>query len=125
MSDDIGDSLGVSPMDFGKRKPITINQREPDQDFEYTRENLMHVIERGRDALDELIGIAQQSQHPRAYEVISTLIKTLSDTNKDLLELRKKDKDLKDTKEVAQTINNNLYLTTSELQKLIDKSNAE
>jgi len=85
----------------------------------------MHVIERGRDALDELIGIAQQSQHPRAYEVISTLIKTLSDTNKDLLELRKKDKDLKDTKEVAQTINNNLYLTTSELQKLIDKSNAE
>ena len=57
-----------------------------EEDIKYARENLYHLAERGRDALEDLLELANQSQHPRAFEVVGQLVKTLSDTNKDLLE---------------------------------------
>jgi hypothetical protein len=73
------------------------------------------------EALEQLIDIADQSQHPRAYEVISTLINTIVSANKDLLDLSKKKKEIaaSDKKEGPQTINNNLILTTADLQKML------
>ena len=66
-----------------------------DTDYKYARENLYNIIERGSDALNELVEIAGQSQSPRAYEIVGQMIKTLTDANKDLLEVQKKVKDLK------------------------------
>lgn len=98
-----------------------VPQTTTEEDFDYARNNLKDVIDRGNDALEQLIDIADQSQHPRAYEVISTLMNTLVSANKDLLDLSKKKKDIMttDKKEGPQTINNNLILTTAELQKMI------
>lgn len=98
-----------------------VPQTTTEEDFDYARANLKDVIDRGNDALEQLIDIADQSQHPRAYEVISTLMNTIVNANKDLLDLSKKKKDIMtaDKKDGPQTINNNLILTTAELQKML------
>ena len=65
-----------------------------DEDYEYARENLKLFIEKGKEAMDNIIFLAKEGESPRAYEVVGQLIKTLADTNKDLLDLGKKVKDL-------------------------------
>jgi hypothetical protein len=88
-------------------------------DYRYARENLYGVIEKGTDALNTLVDLANQSQSPRAFEVVSTLIKTLSDTNKDLLEVQSKLKKLRKD-EAPKNVTNALFIgNTAELQKLI------
>lgn len=88
-------------------------------DYQYARENLYDVIEKGTDALNTLVDLANQSQSPRAFEVVSTLIKTLSDTNKDLLEVQSKLKKLRED-EAPKNVTNALFIgNTAELQKLI------
>lgn len=91
------------------------------EDYEYARQNIRSILERGTVALDKMLEVADLSQHPRSYEVVSTLIKTLSDTNKDLLELKEKQGRINRSKTTSesQTINNNLYISTNELLKLI------
>ena len=108
-------------------KPVDNKDETVDNDFKYARENLYNIIERGSDALNTLVDVAQQSQHPRAFEVVSQLVKTLSDTNKDLLEIQKKVKVLKkDSPDAPQNVTNALFVgNTSELQKLINKRNNE
>ena len=98
-----------------------IPQTTAEEDFDYARDNIKGAIDSGTEALEQLIGIADQSQHPRAYEVIATLMNTIVSANKDLLDLSKKKKDImvSDKKEGPQTINNNLILTTAELQKML------
>lgn len=127
---DIDKSLGLRTItdvevidivpDKNEIKPY-VPQTTTEEDFDYARANLKDVIERGNDALEQLIDIADQSQHPRAYEVISTLMNTLVSANKDLLDLSKKKKDITvaDKKDGPQTINNNLILTTADLQKML------
>lgn len=104
-------------------KPVDNSDETVDNDFKYARENLYNIIERGSDALNTLVDVANQSQHPRAFEVVSQLVKTLSDTNKDLLELQKKIKVInKDITEGPKTVNNSLYVgNTADLQKFINK----
>jgi hypothetical protein len=103
------------------------NDETVDNDFKYARENLYNIIERGSDALNTLVDVANQSQHPRAFEVVGQLVKTLSDTNKDLLELQKKVKVIKkDIPDQPQNVTNALFVgNTSELQKMINKRNNE
>ena len=95
----------------------------PDDDFEYVKQNIRAAIEKGNVALSELLEIARDSGHPRAFEVFTTLMSAIVTANKDLIE----------TKETAQlidqrsdagdkpTINNNLILTTSDLAKLLEQ----
>ena len=102
------------------------NDESIDADYEYARENLKLFIEQGKVAMENIIFLAKEGESPRAYEVVGQLIKTLSDTNKDLLDLGKKVKDLKskkdDTQQPAQHITNALFVgSTAELQKLIGK----
>ena len=102
------------------------NDESIDADYEYARENLKLFIEQGKVAMENIIFLAKEGESPRAYEVVGQLIKTLSDTNKDLLDLGKKVKDLKskkdDTAQPAQHITNALFVgSTAELQKLIGK----
>lgn len=96
-------------------------QHETQNDFEFARHNIRSILERGSIALDKMLEVADLSQHPRSYEVVSTLIKSLSDSNKDLLELAEKKNRIEKTKNQveSQTINNNLYISTSELLKMI------
>ena len=102
-------------------KPVDNIDETVDNDFKYARENLYNIIERGSDALNTLVDVANQSQHPRAFEVVGQLVKTLSDTNKDLLELQKKVKVIKkDIPDQPQNVTNALFVgSTAELQKLI------
>ncbi len=121
--DKIADTLNIAPIVQEKKEVTVVEPPKEDltqKDLEYSRENLYHLVERGRDALEGILDLAQQSQSPRAYEVAGQLIKTVTDTNRDLIDLQKKAKDLFDDKIDPKTINNNLFVgNTSELTKLM------
>jgi len=102
-------------------KPADGKEGQDERDLDYSRENLYHLIEKGRDALDGILDLASQSQSPRAYEVAGQIIKVVSDTNRDLVDLQKKAKDLfADDGFKSGNVTNNLFVgNTSELTKLI------
>lgn len=94
------------------------------KDFTTARANLLSLIDTGTDSFEKLVQIAAASQHPRAFEVVSTLMKTLVDANKDLLEIQSKIREIEgaDTPRngEAQVVNNNLFVgSTLELQKML------
>jgi len=121
--DKIANTLDMTPIVQEKKEVTVVKPPKEDlteKDLEYSRENLYHLVERGREALEGILDLAQQSQSPRAYEVAGQLIKTVTDTNRDLIDLQKKAKDLFDDKIDPKTINNNLFVgNTSELTKLM------
>lgn len=114
----ISDALDIAH--FDETAELIVNEKS--DDYEFARNNMRSILEKGSVALDKMLDVADLSQHPRAYEVVSTLIKSLSDTNKDLLELAEKKNRIEKAKSQTdnQTINNNLYISTSELLKLIN-----
>lgn len=124
---EIDKSLGLTPISnidiIDRNVPAVQSKHVPtpteEEDFDYARDNLKEVIDHGKEALAQLIDIADQSQHPRAYEVIATVINTIASANKDLLDLSKKRKELQKKEEGPTTVNNNLILTTADLQKLL------
>ena len=124
MEDVISKSLGLDPVEKPEVEVLAPQTDDVHNDFKYTRENLYSVIEQGNKALEDMIDVARASEHPRAYEVVGTLMKTLVDANKDLLDLSKKKKDLQknDEKDMPQTVNNNLILSTADLQKMIENA---
>jgi hypothetical protein len=97
------------------------------QDIEKARKNIEKIIELGGESLDEMISLAKQSESPRAFEVASTLMKTLLDANREFVEMSTRKKYAKDEilnpkeEEAAQTniTNNNLILSTADLLKMI------
>lgn len=97
-------------------------ERNADYDYEKTRSNLHNLLQQGQDALINALSMAKQSESARAFEVVGNLIKQLADINHQLLDLSEKRQKLK-TKEVApvqgDTINNTLYITTTELNKML------
>lgn len=119
--------LNIEPDDTRQFLPMV--QDKPidstvQNDFDYARENLMDVIGKGQEALFDLMDVARQSQHPRAYEVLSTMMTTLVGANKDLLDLQAKKKKLLEAEPEAnnQQVTNNLFVgSTAELQKMIDQ----
>lgn len=105
--------------------PATRNQ-EAENDYDYARKNMYDVIEKGTQALEELLGVATSSQHPRAYEVLATTMKTLVDANKELVQLSKKKVEEEKANDDPQTrsggnvTNNNLFVgTTHDLLKVL------
>lgn len=132
----VSNALDMTPL------PVAVKEEEevvvdnlPDEsvqdDFDYARENMRQLIYKGQNALDGILTIASGSEHPRAYEVAAALMKTMAETNKDLLELQKTKKVLQkeDPKapqlEGPQNVTNNLFVgSTADLQKMIrDKQN--
>lgn len=125
-SDIISDNLGIEFV--GSSKPIIkINTETPgislDADFNYVRDNIKGLINSGTDAIDEILKVAKAGDSPRAYEVVSQLLKTVADMNKDLIDLYQKTKAAKkEDIKVNHTTNNSIYVgSTSELQDLINK----
>ena len=133
MNDDIAKSLNLEPLDAEiieetiVKPPAPVSAHVEDRieledDFKYARGNFYNVIERGTEALEDMLEVARQSQHPRAYEVVSTIMKTLMDANKDLIEVSQK-KNVKEDKPESPdvgVVNNNLFVgSTAELQKML------
>ena len=106
--------------------PIEVNENANiDDDFATARNNLHQIIHKGNDALEEALLVAKSSEHPRAFEVVGGLIKTLVDANKDLLDIQKKLKDLKksDDDKAPQSVQaqNAIFVgNAAELQQLIN-----
>ena len=107
-----------------KVKP-TVNGHDDDIDFQYARENLYNLIERGNDGLEELLEIAKQSEHPRAFEVVGQLIDKLTTTNKELLNLHKTKKDISSEKGPTNVTNALFVGSTAELQKMLKDKDGE
>ena len=129
MNDIIGKHLGTKPMiidaEIVSETPRPVAKLdyspEPERDFKYARQNFIDIIEKGSQALEELMDVAVQSQHPRAYEVLATTMKTLIDANKDLVEMSRKNSPEKDQEPTGnKSVTNNLFVgSTSDLQKIL------
>jgi hypothetical protein len=127
MNDDpIARTLDLVPLDITDQVRAYNPNKKIDDDFDFARANIIAAIDKGQEALSGILDVATMSQHPRAYEVVATLVKSVSEANKDLLELQKRHKDLTVENSSPSTINNNLFVgSTTELQKLLKKHNGE
>lgn len=124
-NDQIAKTLDLVPLQQLQTAPQSVDTQVRD-DFEYARGNLIAAIEKGQEALTDIVSVAGMSQHPRAFEVVATLLKTVADANKDLLELQKRKRDLTGEAPAPTTVNNNLFVgSTTELQQLIKKQRNE
>ena len=135
LEDKVNQILGVESNNKQKEKdfkPLVPRKEEQDKpdidnDYKYSRENYYNLIERGQEAIEGILDIAKEGQHPRAYEVAGALIKNVADTVDKLQDLQKK---LKDLKEVPGKTNNNiknaLFVgSTADLQKMLSKKSED
>ena len=109
----------------GIQKPDRLSKDDITKDYEYTRGNLYSIIEKGQEAINGILEIAQESEMPRAYEVAGQLVKSVSDATDKLMDLQKKLKDVEEEKESKgpTTVNNALFVgSTAELQKILKKN---
>mgnify|MGYP003626442823 FL=1 len=138
MKDAIGDSLGLQPLDEVTESKAVVTREEPakmksneklDKDYDYARTNFYNVIESGTEALEQMLDVAKASEHPRAYEVVATIMKTLIDSNKELVAMssKKAEDDNDGPVEDKAVTNNNLFVgSTAELQQVLkDMRNAD
>ena len=109
-----------------KSQPIIPRPKEKDDidsDYKYSRENLYSLVERGQDAIDGILTLAKETEHPRTYEVAGQLIKNVGEVTEKLLQLQEKMKKLND--EVGKTpskVTNALFVgSTAELQKMLKR----
>jgi len=98
--------------------------KQPDNitnDYNYSRQTYYDLIEKGRESLDLMIEVARESEHPRAFEVLSGMIKNVSEVNDKLMDLNKKNKDISadDIKKIEATTNNLFVGSTAELQRML------
>ena len=107
-------------------KEVTVipESADPQDDFEHGRENLYKLIEKGNEAIDGILSLAKESEHPRTYEVAGQLIQTVSQVSQDLLGLQSRLKRLKEVPNNApKNVTNALYVgSTNELHKLLKKT---
>ena len=97
-------------------------EKNVDNDYKYSRDTYYELVEKGKESLELMIEVARESEHPRAFEVLSGMIKNISDVNDRLMDLNKKKKDLdksEEIKNIANTTNNLFVGSTAELQKLL------
>jgi len=126
--DDLNETFNVSDdivkAEVVKKELDTMKSNYDDvkKDYEYTRGNLYSIIEKGQEALNGVLELAQESEQPRAYEVAGQLIKSVSDATDKLMDLQKKLKDVEEEKQSKgpSTVNNALFVgSTAELAKML------
>ena len=95
--------------------------KDPDIDFETGRKNLYNLLDKGNEAIDGILSLAKEGEHPRAYEVAGQLIKTVSEVSQNLLDLQEKLKKIKDVPDKGpKNVTNALFVgSTTELQKML------
>ena len=96
-----------------------------DQDYEESRKTIKELVNKGNQAIDHLLAIASESEHPRAFEVVATLIKNTADANEKLMTMQKAVRDMKNIKQKSDvTVDKAIFIgSTSELSKLIKAQN--
>ncbi len=136
MSDNLENSLNIDKVETEvvRRKPpveivvsddVRENKKKLDQNKDYAevRDNLKNIIGTGLEAIDGILSVASEGESPRAYEVVSQLIKSVTDANKDLIGLHKQMQDLDEQgggKTNGPVTNNSIFVgSTKELQKLV------
>jgi len=137
--DEIDDALDITPTEVKsekivKKEPeiteiVTSTQEQLKKDYEYTRGNLYSLIEKGQEAVDGILELAQESDSPRAFEVAGQLIKHVGDVADKLVDLQKKVKDIekddgKSSKATNVTNNAVFFGSTADLQKFL-KNNGD
>ena len=104
---------------------LSSNDLDKGNDYKYSREIFYGLVERGQDAIEGILDIAKESEHPRVYEVAGQLIKTVGETTEKLIDLQAKMKELDKDNSMPDKVQNNLFVGSSaELQKLL-KQNAQ
>ena len=131
-TDIINETLGVveevtNPV--VKKEPVVVpvGNDDIDKDYAYQRQNFYSLVERGQDAIDGILDLARESEHPRTYEVAGQLIKTVAEVTEKLGDLQEKMKKLKDVPNNApKNVTNALFVgSTAELQRMLKgKKNA-
>ena len=101
------------------------DMNDAERDYEYQRQNFYNLVERGTDAVEGILELAKESEHPRAYEVAGNLIKQVADVTEKLGELQEKMKKLKEVPEHGpKNVTNGLFVgSTAELQKMLKDKN--
>ena len=115
------------PTKVERQKPDRLTKDDIEKDYEYTRGNLYSIIEKGQEAINGILELAQESEMPRAYEVAGQLIKSVSDATDKLMDLQKKLKDVEEEKvsKGPSNVTNALFVgSTADLAKLIKKEDA-
>ena len=117
--------LGITDVVETTTSQVTLPEvkvpKEVDNDYEYQRRNFYQLVERGQDAIDGILELAKESEHPRSYEVAGQLIKNVADVTEKLGELQLKMQKLKEVPSNApKNVTNALFVgSTSELQKML------
>ena len=123
---DVTDVVVEPTENVGIQKPDRLTKDDIEKDYEYTRGNLYSIIEKGQEAINGILELAQESEMPRAYEVAGQLIKSVADATDKLMDLQKKLKHVNEEQESKgpTTVNNALFVgSTAELQKLLKGQN--
>ena len=130
IEDKVNEILGIEQPKASKEEfkaPVPRKEEKEktdiDNDHKYSRENYYNLIEKGQEAIEGILNVAKEGEHPRAYEVAGNLIKSVADTVDKLQDLNKKLKDLKELPKTANAnIKNALFVgSTAELQKMLKK----
>ena len=133
MKNNLDDAFNITPTEVevdesdvvvgvDREKPDRLTKDDIEKDYEYTRGNLYSIIEKGQEAINGILELAQDSEMPRAYEVAGQLIKSVSDATDKLMDLQKKVKDVNEDapQKGPNTVNNALFVgSTEELAKLL------
>jgi hypothetical protein len=121
----LADIFDINPIGTQSLPAPIVVQSDIDSDFEFARNNIRELAEKGKAAVDNILQVASATDHPRAYEVAANLLKSMADINKDLIELQKKKRDLMPQKEQPQiTVDKAVFIgSTSDLIKQIKQIN--
>ena len=133
IDDKLNEVLGITEVDKTYENevlPKKVNtelmvpdDKDPEIDFETGRKNLYNLLDKGNEAIDGILNLAKEGEHPRAYEVAGQLIKTVSEVSQNLLDLQDKLKKVKDIPDKGpKNVTNALFVgSTTELQKMLKK----
>ena len=130
IDDKLNEVLGIAEVDktfenevsrVSKTEVLVPENKDPDIDFETGRKNLYNLIDKGNEAIDGILNLAKEGEHPRAYEVAGQLIKTVSEVSQNLLDLQEKLKKVKEVPDKGpKNVTNALFVgSTTELQKML------
>jgi len=130
LNKNLSEALELDPIDpkITEVLPAQLSKTEViEDDSNFARQNIRDLIEKGNIAIDNLLHVAKESEHPRAYEVAAGLIKTIADANKDLLDVQKKRQDLTGEKQSKNmNIDKAVFVgSTSELVKFLKNNKGQ
>lgn len=130
LNENLSEALELDPIDpkITEVLPAQLSKTEViEDDSNFARQNIRDLIEKGNIAIDNLLHVAKESEHPRAYEVAAGLIKTIADANKDLLDVQKKRQDLTGEKQSKNmNIDKAVFVgSTSELVKFLKNNKGQ